>query len=68
MAWEFLTKELEIPEERLYASVYQDDDEAFGIWTKEIGLPPEKVVRMGKEDNFWEHGTGSLRSMLGNLL
>lgn len=67
-AWEFLTKELEIPEERLYASVYQDDDEAFGIWTKEIGLPPEKVVRMGKEDNFWEHGTGSLRSMLGNLL
>lgn len=57
-AWEFLTKELEIPEERLYASVYQDDDEAFGIWTKEIGLPPEKVVRMGKEDNFWEHGTG----------
>jgi len=57
-AWEFFTKEMQIPEERLYVTVYQDDDEAFDIWTKEIGVPAERVIRMGKEDNFWEHGTG----------
>lgn len=57
-AWEFFTKVLEIPEERLFVSVYKDDDEAFDIWNKKIGLPKEKIFRMGKEDNFWEHGTG----------
>ena len=57
-AWEFLTQVLEIPEEKLYVSIYQDDDEAFRIWTQERGLPPEKIVRLGKEDNFWEHGSG----------
>jgi len=57
-AWEFFTKILEIPEERLYVSVYQEDDEAFDIWNKVVGLPEEKIFRMGKEDNFWEHGTG----------
>jgi alanine--tRNA ligase len=57
-AWEFFTKEMQIPAERLYVTVYQDDDEAFDIWTKEIGVPAERVIRMGKEDNFWEHGTG----------
>lgn len=57
-AWEFFTKVLEIPEERLYVSVYYEDDEAFDIWNKVVGLPEEKIFRMGKEDNFWEHGTG----------
>ena len=57
-SWEFLTKILEIPEERLYPSVYQDDDEAFDIWNKEIGIAPERIFRFGKEDNFWEHGAG----------
>ena len=57
-AWEFLTKELEIPAERLYISVYLDDDEAYDIWTKKIGIPEDHMVRFGKEDNFWEHGSG----------
>ena len=57
-AWEFLTKELEIPADRLYISVYQDDDEAYDIWTKEVGIPEDHMVRLGKEDNFWEHGSG----------
>jgi alanyl-tRNA synthetase len=57
-AWEFMTKVLEIPEELLYVSVYEHDDEAYDIWHKDVGLPPEKIFRMGKADNFWEHGTG----------
>ena len=57
-AWEFLTKELEIPADRLYISVYQDDDEAYDIWTKSVGIPEDHMVRLGKEDNFWEHGSG----------
>ena len=57
-AWEFLNKELEIPAEKLYISVYQDDDEAYDIWTKTIGIAPDHMVRFGKEDNFWEHGSG----------
>ncbi len=57
-AWEFFTEVLKIPAERLYVSVYQDDDEAFDIWNKNVGIPAEKIFRMGKEDNFWEHGVG----------
>ena len=57
-AWEFLTKELEIPADRLYISVYQDDDEAYDIWTRSVGIPEDHMVRLGKEDNFWEHGSG----------
>ena len=57
-AWEFLTKELEIPAEKLYISVYLDDDEAYDIWTKKVGIPADHMVRFGKEDNFWEHGSG----------
>lgn len=57
-AWEFFTKVVELPEDRLYVSVYQDDDEAFDIWNKEIGLDASRIFRMGKEDNFWEHGVG----------
>ena len=57
-AWEFLTKVLEIPEEKLYPSVYEEDDEAFEIWNKKIGVPAERITRLGKADNFWEHGTG----------
>ncbi len=57
-AWEFFTKVLEIPSESLYVSVYFEDDEAYDIWTKDIGIDPSHMVRLGKEDNFWEHGTG----------
>ncbi|MCI6639833.1 MAG: alanine--tRNA ligase [Pygmaiobacter massiliensis] len=57
-AWEFLTGRLAIPAEKLYISVYQDDDEAWDIWTKQIGIPEDHMVRFGKEDNFWEHGSG----------
>ena len=57
-AWEFLTKVLEIPAELLYVSVYEDDDEAYDIWTMEVGIDPSHMVRFGKEDNFWEHGSG----------
>ena len=57
-AWEFLTKVLEIPTELLYVSIYEKDDEAYDIWTKEVGVDPSHMVRLGKSDNFWEHGTG----------
>ena len=57
-AWEFLTKTLEMDVDRLWVSIYEDDDEAFDIWTKEVGVSPDRIVRLGKEDNFWEHGEG----------
>ncbi len=57
-AWEFLTKTLEIPGELLWPSVYEQDDEAFELWNKVIGVPAERITKLGKADNFWEHGTG----------
>ena len=57
-SWEFLTETVGLDPERLYPSVYKDDDEAFDIWHKKIGIPKEKIFRFGKEDNFWEHGAG----------
>ncbi len=57
-AWEFFTEVLEIPQEKLYVTVYQEDDDAWDIWTKEVGVPESHMRRMGKEDNFWEHGSG----------
>ena len=57
-SWEFLTKVVGLEEDRLYPSIYVDDDEAFEIWNKEIGIPAERIFRFGKEDNFWEHGSG----------
>ena len=57
-SWEFLTKVVGLEEDRLNPSVYLDDDEAFDIWNKEIGIPKEKIFRFGKADNFWEHGSG----------
>ncbi len=57
-AWEFCTKVMEMPADRIYISVYEEDDEAFDIWTKEIGIPEDHMVRFGKADNFWEHGAG----------
>ena len=57
-SWEFLTKVVGIDENRLYPSIYQDDDEAFEIWHKKIGIPEDRIFRFGKEDNFWEHGAG----------
>ncbi|MEG0442106.1 MAG: alanine--tRNA ligase-related protein, partial [Oscillospiraceae bacterium] len=59
-SWEFLTSPewVGIDPNRLYPSIYEDDDEAFDIWNKEIGIPPERIFRFGKADNFWEHGSG----------
>ena len=57
-AWEFLTEWLEIPAELLYPSIYEQDEEAFEIWNKKMGVPAEKIIRLGKADNFWEHGSG----------
>jgi alanyl-tRNA synthetase len=57
-SWEFLTEVVGLDKNRLYPSVYQDDDEAFDIWNKEIGIAPERIFRFGKADNFWEHGAG----------
>ncbi len=57
-AWEFCTKVLALPVDKLWVTIYEEDDEAFDIWTKEVGVAPERVVRMGKEDNFWEIGQG----------
>ena len=57
-SWEFLTKVVGLEEDRLYPSVYESDDEAWNIWHDEIGIPAEKIFRFGKEDNFWEHGSG----------
>jgi alanyl-tRNA synthetase len=57
-AWEFFTVTLSMPADKLHISVYQDDDEAYDIWTKTIGIDPSHMIRLGKEDNFWEHGEG----------
>lgn len=57
-SWEFMTKVVGLDPDRLYPSVYQEDDEAFDIWNKEIGIPANRIYRMGKADNFWEHGAG----------
>ena len=57
-SWEFLTQVVGLEADRLYPSVYLDDDEAFRIWNEEIGIPKERIFRFGKEDNFWEHGAG----------
>ena len=57
-AWEFLTKVLEIPADRLWITIYESDDEAEEIWEKSIGIPHERIIRLGKKDNFWEHGSG----------
>ena len=57
-SWEFLTEVVGLDKNRLYPSVYEEDDEAFEIWNKEIGIPADRIYRMGKEDNFWEHGAG----------
>ncbi|HCC06615.1 MAG TPA: alanine--tRNA ligase [Clostridiales bacterium] len=57
-SWEFLTKVLEMPVDKLYPSIYQDDDDAFRIWNEVIGVPKDKITRLGKDDNFWEIGVG----------
>ncbi len=57
-AWEFCTQVLEMPADRLYPSVYEEDDEAYAIWRDVVGVPEERLTRLGKADNFWEHGTG----------
>ena len=58
MCWEFLTKVVGLEEDRLYPSIYENDEEAFEIWNKEIGIPADHIFRFGKKDNFWEHGSG----------
>ncbi len=57
-AWEFCTKVLDLPVDKIWVSIYENDDEAFDIWTKEVGVSADRIVRLGKEDNFWEHGEG----------
>ncbi|MBP3762108.1 MAG: alanine--tRNA ligase [Ruminococcus sp.] len=57
-AWEFLTKTLEIPADRLWITIYESDDEAEQIWENKIGIPHDRIIRLGKKDNFWEHGSG----------
>lgn len=57
-AWEYLTKVLEIPPERLWITIYEEDDEAGDIWANEVGIPRDRIVKLGKADNFWEHGSG----------
>ncbi|WP_234121058.1 alanine--tRNA ligase [Clostridium hydrogenum] len=57
-AWEFITQVMELPKDRLYVTIYLDDDEAFKIWTEKAGVDPKRIFRLGKEDNFWEHGAG----------
>lgn len=57
-AWEFCTQVLEMPVDKLYITIYENDDEAFDIWTKQNGVAPDHIVRLGKADNFWEHGSG----------
>jgi len=57
-AWEFVTEVLELPKEKLWVSIYEHDDEAFEIWNKEVGVPEDRIVRLGKDDNFWEIGLG----------
>ncbi len=57
-SWEFVTEWLEIPKDKLYVTIYEEDDETGNIWHEKVGLPWDRIVRLGKEDNFWEHGTG----------
>ncbi|MBQ9805260.1 MAG: alanine--tRNA ligase [Clostridia bacterium] len=57
-AWEFLTETLEIPKDLLWSSIYESDEQAYDIWVNKVGVDPAHVVRLGKADNFWEHGTG----------
>ncbi len=57
-AWEFITEVIKLPKDKLWVTIYLDDDEAYDIWANEIGVAPEHIVRLGKEDNFWEHGSG----------
>ncbi len=57
-AWEFLTKALEIPADRLWVTIYEQDDEAGDIWADEVGVPRDRIIKLGKKDNFWEHGSG----------
>lgn len=57
-SWEYVTKELKMPVEKLWVTIYKDDDESYEIWKNKVGLPDERILRFGKEDNFWEHGNG----------
>ena len=67
-AWEFVTQELGLPPEKLWVTIYKDDDEAADIWLKHIGVDPSRFSRLGEKDNFWSMGdTGTLRSLHGNL-
>lgn len=59
MAWDFSTKVIELPVDRIWVTVYEEDDEAYELWQSEVGVPAEKIVKLGKEDNFWEIGTGT---------
>ncbi len=68
MGMGILHQGIKMDPEKLYISVYEDDDEAYDIWTKDIGVDPSHMVRFGKEDNFWEHGAGTCGPCCGNIL
>ncbi len=57
-SWEFVLEHLKLPEDKLWVTIYLDDDESFDIWHNKVGVPSERIVRLGKEDNFWETGSG----------
>ncbi len=57
-AWEYITEVLKISKDKLYVTIYLEDDEAFDIWTKKTDIESSRIFRLGKEDNFWEHGAG----------
>ncbi|MFV0313657.1 MAG: alanine--tRNA ligase-related protein, partial [Anaerotignum sp.] len=57
-SWEFVTKDLGIPEDKLYVTIYEEDDESGDVWHNKVGIPRDRIVKLGKADNFWEHGTG----------
>ena len=67
-AWDFVINDLELPEDRVWVTIYQDDDETFDISDKEVGVSADHIVRLGKEDNFWEHGAGSVPACCPNYI
>ena len=62
-AWDFVINDLKLPEDRVWVTIYQDDDETFDIWTKEVGVSADHIVRLGKEDNFWGTWRRSVRPL-----
>ncbi len=67
-AWEFITEVLEVPKDKLYVTIYLEDDEAFDIWSTKTDIDPKRIFRLGKDDNFWEIGSWTMWSLYRNSL